>query len=130
MVRGPATGQLQLRFSNHLRPQRTRIRIENRSGVRRENEPPAELHFLPQLIVRPSRIAQINMKNLRVGPGRKGLFEESLRGNQVNATEDALSPFDLGWRPEKRKRRRNFDRAPEIRRVGTVFRALETLKHP
>src|SRR5215813_5308276 len=103
-----APGQLQLCFSNHLRPQRTRIRIENRSSVRRKNEPPAELHFLPQLVVRPSRIAQINMKNLSVGPGRKGMFEESLRGNQVNATKDALCPFDLGRRLEQRKQRWNF----------------------
>src|SRR5215472_7899773 len=93
-----APGQLQLRFSNHLRPQRARIRIENRSGLRRENEPTAQLHFLPQLIVRPSRIAQINMENLRVGPGRKGMFEESLRRNQVNPAEDALSSFDPGRR--------------------------------
>jgi hypothetical protein len=63
-------GKLQLRFSNHLRPQRIRIGIENGAGVRRENEPRSQFHFFPYLIVRPSRIAKINVKNLRVGPGR------------------------------------------------------------
>jgi len=36
-----------LGFSNHLRPQRTRIRIENRVGVGWEDEPRAQFHFLP-----------------------------------------------------------------------------------
>ena len=56
------------------------------------------------------------------------MFEEGLRGNQVNAIEGGLSAFDLGCRLEQTQRYCGFDRPSQIDRVGTVFRRLHALK--
>ena len=37
------------------------------------------------------------------------MFKEGLRRNQVNPTEDVVSPFDLGGRLEQRKHRWSVD---------------------
>jgi hypothetical protein len=71
---GLSLRQSQLGLLNHLQPQRIRIGIEYCGGVCRKNEPRAQLHLLPQLILRPSGISQVNVKNLRVRPGRNCFF--------------------------------------------------------
>ena len=120
---------LHLSFPNHFQPQGIRIGLEHCAGLRRKNEPCAPFHFLPQLILTPSGVAQINMKNVRLRSGRNGLFEEGLRGDQINAIEDVLCPFEFGRRLEQRKHRRRFEWPSEIDRVGKIFRRLQILKH-
>src|SRR5215469_1043074 len=117
--------QLQLCLLNHLQPQRVRIGIEYRGGVCRKNEPRTQLHLGPQLILRPSGISQVNVKNTRVGPSRNYLFEGAFFRNQVNPIEDVLSFFNLCRGLKKCKCGRKSDRASEIDRVGAIFRGLE-----
>src|ERR1700685_3840560 len=83
--------QMQFCLLNHLQPQRIRIGIEYCGSVCRKNEPRAQLRFGPQLILRPSGISQVNVKNARVRARRNCLFEERFVGNQINLTDDALS---------------------------------------
>src|ERR1700739_3039502 len=83
--------QSQLCLLNHLQPQRIRIGIEYCGSVCRKNEPRAQSHLGPQLILRPSGISQVNVKNVRVRPGRNCFFEEVFVGDQINTTEDILS---------------------------------------
>src|ERR1700741_1548128 len=81
---GLSLRQSQLCLLNHLQPQRIRIGIEYCRGVCRKNEPRAQLHLVPQLITRPSGISQVNVKNVRVRPGRNCFFEEAFVGDQIN----------------------------------------------
>ena len=69
------------------------------------------------------------MKNARARLSRNGLVEEGSSGNQVNLTEDGLSPHDLGGRPQQRKHQASFEGTSEIDRVGTVSCRLEIIKY-
>ena len=53
-------------------------------------------HFPVQLIVGPSGVAKVNMKNARIGPLTESLLQNRFVCDQVNLVEDVRGAFELG----------------------------------
>jgi hypothetical protein len=89
------------------------------------NEPCAQLHFGPQLILRPSGISQIDVKNARIRSDRNRLLKEGFVGNQSHSSEDVFSLLHRGQVLKQGKSGRGSHRASQVDRIGSVFRGFK-----